>query len=63
MHLARLNETRTPEVPPVNGRAELVVQDAESYRLLLDWFHHMETLAPMREGMASAARGELKPAE
>ena len=62
-HVARLKETRTPEVLTVNGRAEIVVQDAESYQDLLDRLHHMETLAAIREGMASAERGELKPAE
>jgi len=62
-HVARLKETRTPEVLTVNGRAEIVVQDAESYQDLLDRLHHMETLAAIREGIASAERGELKPAE
>jgi PHD/YefM family antitoxin component YafN of YafNO toxin-antitoxin module len=62
-HMARLKETGTPEVLTVNGRAEIVVQDAESYQGLLDRLHHMETLAAIREGIASAERGELKPAE
>ncbi|MGH2347133.1 MAG: hypothetical protein ACRDG4_18045 [Chloroflexota bacterium] len=62
-HMARLKETRTPEVLTVNGRAELVVQDADSYQALLDRLYHMETLAAIREGIASAQRGELKPAE
>ena len=62
-YVARLKETRTPEVLTVNGRAEIVVQDAESYQDLLDRLHHMETLAAIREGIASAERGELKPAE
>jgi PHD/YefM family antitoxin component YafN of YafNO toxin-antitoxin module len=62
-YVARLKETQLPEVLTVNGRAELVVQDAESYQHLLDRLHHMETLAAIREGMASAERGELKPAE
>lgn len=62
-HVARLKESRTPEVLTVNGRAELVVQDAESYQQLLDRLHHMETLTAIREGIASAERGELKPAE
>ena len=62
-HVARLKETRTPEVLTVNGRAEVVIQDAESYQALLERLHHMETLAAIREGMASAERGELKPAE
>jgi len=62
-HVARLKESRTPEVLTVNGRAELVVQDAESYQQLLDRLHHMETLTAIREGIASAERGELKAAE
>ncbi|HET6383686.1 MAG TPA: type II toxin-antitoxin system Phd/YefM family antitoxin [Armatimonadota bacterium] len=62
-HVARMKETRTPEVLTVNGRAEIVVQDAESYQDLLNRLHHMETVAAIREGIASAERGELKPAE
>ncbi len=62
-HLARLKETKTPEILTVNGRAEVVIQDAESYQDLLDRLHHMETLTAIQEGIASAERGELKPAE
>ena len=61
-HLARLKETRTPEVLTVNGRAEVVVLDAESYQELLERLYHMETVAAIQEGIASAERGELKPA-
>lgn len=62
-HVARLKESRTPEILTVNGRAEIVVQDAESYQALLDRLHHIETIAAIREGIASAERGELKAAE
>ena len=61
-HVARLKESQTPEVLTVNGKAEVVVQDAVSYQLMQDRLHHMETLAAIQEGMASAERGELKPA-
>jgi PHD/YefM family antitoxin component YafN of YafNO toxin-antitoxin module len=61
-HVTRLKETHAPEVLTVNGKAEVVVQDAESYQLMLDRLHHMETIAAIQEGMASAERGELKPA-
>ena len=61
-HVTRLKETQAPEVLTVNGKAELVVQDAASYQLMLDRLQHMETLAAIQEGMASAERGELKPA-
>jgi PHD/YefM family antitoxin component YafN of YafNO toxin-antitoxin module len=62
-HLARLKETRAPEVLTVNGRAEIVVQDADSYQEMLDRLYHLETIAAIQEGIASAERGELKPAE
>lgn len=61
-HVTRLRETHAPEVLTVNGKAQLVIQDAESYQEMLDRLHHMETLAAIQEGMASAERGELKPA-
>lgn len=62
-HIARLKASKSPEVLTVNGRAEVVIQDVESYQDLLDRLHHMETLAAIRAGIASAERGELKPAE
>jgi PHD/YefM family antitoxin component YafN of YafNO toxin-antitoxin module len=61
-HIARLKKTRVPEVLTVNGKAEVVVQDAASYQLMLDRLSRMETIAAIQEGMASAERGELKPA-
>jgi hypothetical protein len=35
-HIRRLTRTGLPEILSVNGRAELVVQDAASYRKLLE---------------------------
>jgi PHD/YefM family antitoxin component YafN of YafNO toxin-antitoxin module len=61
-HVTRLKKTQAPEVLTVNGKAAVVVQDAASYQLMLERLHHMETLAAIQEGMASAERGELKPA-
>jgi hypothetical protein len=61
-HVTRLKETQAPEVLTVNGKAEVVVQDVASYQLMLDRLYHMETLAAIQEGMASAERDELKPA-
>jgi len=61
-HVARLKKTRVPEVLTVNGKAEVVVQDAASYQLMLDRLSRLETIAAIQEGMASAERGELKPA-
>jgi PHD/YefM family antitoxin component YafN of YafNO toxin-antitoxin module len=61
-HVSRLKETHAPSVLTVNGKAEIVVQDAESYQQLLDRLYRLETLAAIQEGMASAERGELRSA-
>lgn len=61
-HVARLKETKSPQVLTVNGKAEVIVQDAVSYQEMVERLHHMETLTAIREGLASAERGELKDA-
>lgn len=61
-HLRRLKRTRRPEVLTVNGKAELVVQDAASYQELLDALDQAEALAGIRAGLDSVARGEGRPA-
>ena len=63
IHVARIKETKRPEVLTINGKAELVVQDAESYRVMAAAFFEMETLTAIREGLAAADRGELIPVE
>jgi predicted transcriptional regulator len=47
----------------INGRAELVVLDVKSYQAMVEKLDRLETIAAIREGVASAERGELKPAE
>jgi prevent-host-death family protein len=62
-YVGRLKEKKTPLVLTVNGRAELVVQDAESYQLMLDRLERAETVAAIRRGMKQAGRGEGIPLE
>lgn len=62
-HIARLKETGRPEVLTVNGRAELVVQDAASYQKLLDLLDRLEALEGIKQGLESMHRGEGRPAE
>jgi len=59
----RLKSSRRPAVLTVNGRAELVVQDAASYQSLMDRLDRAETIASIREGLESAERGKGRPAE
>lgn len=62
-HISRIKETGTPEVLTVNGKAELVVMDATAFQALLDKVERSETIEAIREGLAAAERGEMKPAE
>jgi len=59
--LRQLKETGHPLVLTVNGKAELVVQDAKSYQRLLDLAERLETIEAVREGLASMKRGEGRP--
>lgn len=57
-HLERLRVTGRPEVLTVNGRARIVVQDAEAYQKLVDIAEAAETEAILRERLASLEAGE-----
>lgn len=59
----RLKQTKHPVVLTVNGKAELVVQDAASYQKLLDAFELLETLKGIKLGLEHRSRGEGKKAE
>ena len=59
----QLKKTRQPVVLTVNGRAELIVQDAESYQKLLDAKDRMEAIEGIKRGLESMKRNAGKPAE
>jgi hypothetical protein len=59
-HIERLKESGEPEVLTVNGKAELVVQDAESYQELLKKADFADTAAAIHRGIKAHARGEGK---
>ena len=61
-HIRRLKKTRRPEVLTVNGKAELIVQDAVSYQELLDALEQAEAAAGIRRGLDSIDRGEGRAA-
>jgi hypothetical protein len=61
-HIQRLKRTGKPQVLTVNGRAELVIQDAKSYQKLLHLIERAEAIAAVRDGLKSVKRGEGEPA-
>ena len=62
-HIARLKETRAPEVLTVNGRAEVVVLDAESYQQLVDQIRNMEAVALVRAEFRRISATSVSPEE
>ena len=61
--LQRLKRTKHPLVLTVNGKAELVVQDAESYQKLLYAVELLETLKGIKLGLEQIEQGKGKKAE
>ena len=64
-YLEQLHETGEPVVLTVNGKAQVVVQDAAAYQRLVDLAARAdreETVAAIREGLADVEAGRTKPA-
>jgi PHD/YefM family antitoxin component YafN of YafNO toxin-antitoxin module len=61
--IGQLKRTGRPVVLTINGKAEVVVQDAKSYQRMLDLMDQAEAVVGIRKGLASLARGEGVPAE
>jgi PHD/YefM family antitoxin component YafN of YafNO toxin-antitoxin module len=51
-YISRLKQTRSPEVLTVNGRAEVVMLDAETYQNLMNQLRDMEAIARTRAQFA-----------
>jgi prevent-host-death family protein len=60
-YIGQLKKKKSPLVLTVNGRAELVVQDAASYQEMLDRLEKAETVAAIRRGMKDAEAGRMIP--
>jgi hypothetical protein len=61
-HIHRLKKSGQPQVLTVNGRAEVVVQDAKAYQEILGRLDYLEAVAGMREGLDGIARDRGVPA-
>ena len=61
-YLKKIKRSKSPVVLTVNGKAELVVQDARAYQAMLDRVERAETVAALRNGIEEFERGEFRPA-
>lgn len=61
--MGRMRESGNPMVLTVNGRAELVVQDAAAYQKLLDALEFAETVQGIQRGLDDVNAGRTRPAK
>jgi prevent-host-death family protein len=59
--LERMRGSGHPLVLTINGKAELVVQDAASYQKLLERVDEMDALDGIRRGLADVEAGRVTP--
>jgi PHD/YefM family antitoxin component YafN of YafNO toxin-antitoxin module len=55
----QLKDTGEPLVLTINGKAELVVQDAESYQKLLDLAEEAKVVDGIRQGLEDMKAGRM----
>jgi prevent-host-death family protein len=58
----QMKKTHRPVVLTVNGKPQIVVQDAKSYQEILDRLERFETVEAIRLGIAAADAGKVQPA-
>ncbi|MFP5270086.1 type II toxin-antitoxin system Phd/YefM family antitoxin [Coleofasciculus sp.] len=61
--IQQMKETGNPIVLTVNGKAEVVVQDATAYQKLLDTIEHLESLVAIQKGLTDIDKGETQSLE
>ncbi len=61
--IEQIKQTGHPLVLTLNGKAELVVQDAASYQKLLNMLDRVEAIEGIRKGLKSVQEGRTRPIE
>ena len=61
--MRQMKKTKAPVVLTVNGKAELVVQDADSYQEIMEAKDRMEAVEGIKRGLESMKQGKGKLAE
>ncbi len=59
-YIARLKKSGRPLVLTINGKAELVVQNAASYQQLLEAAERLEAIEGVRRGLEDVEQGRTR---
>jgi len=62
-YLKQLKKSGKPVVLTVNGKAELIVQDAASYQRLLEISERLETIEALKPAIEEMKAGKGEPAD
>lgn len=55
-HIKRLNESKRPEILTVNGKAAVVVQDAETYEKMAELADYADSIINIRQALSEEGR-------
>ena len=61
VHLKHIKKSGRPLVLTINGKAELVVQDAESYQKLLELVERAEAIVRVKQGLEDVKHRPTRP--
>jgi prevent-host-death family protein len=59
--LEQMRQSGHPVVLTINGKAEMVVQDAATYQKLLDQLDQLQALEGIQRGLADVEAGRVTP--
>lgn len=62
-HVGQLKTSGRPMILTVNGKAEIVVQDAEAYQALMDQVDRAQALEGIHVGLEQMKAGQGRPAD
>jgi PHD/YefM family antitoxin component YafN of YafNO toxin-antitoxin module len=62
-HLKQLKRSQRPTVLTLNGKAEVVVQDAKAYQAMIEAVESLDARKGVAEGIASLESGAGAPAD
>jgi PHD/YefM family antitoxin component YafN of YafNO toxin-antitoxin module len=62
-YIQQIRDSKSPMALTVNGDAQVVVQDAESFQKMIDELEHARFIAAMRESEASVRNGRVQSLE
>ncbi len=58
--ITQMKETGHPIVLTINGKAELVIQDAASYQKILNTIEELQTIMGLKKGLEDIVQGQTK---